>query len=113
MTGFETYDISAWMIDGLAMHPIARPARPVGARRIASLISRIVVPAVAMGTLSVYAAQPVAQWVLDVPTRVELASIQNDLLPDIPSVYWSKAVVALRRAPLIEESGPADPPPRY
>jgi hypothetical protein len=112
MTGFETYDLGAWMSDGLTVHPLVT-VRPSANSRRPSVITRIFLPAVAVGALALYAAKPVAQWLFDEPARFEQAAMQSDIVPSSPILYWSNAVAALKNAPRVEESGPADPPTRY
>lgn len=113
MIGFETYDISAWMIEGLTTHPLSAPRQSGRLRRGASVTARFLLPAVAMGALATYAAQPVAQWFIEPPVRVERAAMEKDVIPDLPALYWAGAVAALRNATRVEESGPPDPPPHY
>jgi hypothetical protein len=113
MTGFETYDISAWIRDGLAMHPVVTPVRTSNHLRRPSVATRMFLPAVAAGTLAFYAAKPVAQWFSDAPTRLVQSEMQGDLIPGEVATYWTDAVAALRSAARVEESGPADPPTHY
>jgi hypothetical protein len=112
MTGFETYDIAAWMVDGLSKHPTVTPQGVRGVPRRGS-IARLLLPMVTVGALAILAATPVAQLFVETPVRIERAAMQKDFVPDRPALFWTNAVAALRLAPLVEESGPADPPTRY
>jgi hypothetical protein len=67
----------------------------------------------AFGALSLFAAKPVAQWFIDPPVRIEQTAMQQDIIPAPPELYWQRTIGYLRSVPLIEESGPADPPTRY
>lgn len=116
MIGFETYDLQAWMSNGLTVHPhVAAGTRPANRSRRSSLTAKLLLPAVAISTLGLYIARPVAQarWLVSEPTRLEQAEMRGDLLPYSPSAYWQTAIAGLKAAPIMEESGPVDPPTRY
>lgn len=114
MIGFETYDIGAWVTEGLAVHPVVTSSlRSTTRSRRPSITTRILLPAVAVGAIAFYAAKPVAQWLISEPARIEQSAMQSDVIPISPALYWGNAVAALRSAPILNESGPADPPTRY
>jgi hypothetical protein len=113
MDGFETYDIRAWIVNGLSRHPVSPTRAPAGRRTGPASPAQLFMPMVASVAFAFYSQSPVAQWHLDEPVRLAQAEIQADSVPGAPVLYWSRAVTALRSAPLVEESGPADPPTPY
>jgi hypothetical protein len=111
MMDFEVYDIAAWTDRGMET-PLATRAHATPAHRNVPFKSRILLPVVAMSAILSNAVVPMSQYFVSTLPQIAHA-LSGDSGPPFPERYWTAAIVALKHAPVVEESGPKDPPPRY
>jgi carbohydrate-selective porin OprB len=112
MSGFETYSIQSWLIDCLTRHPPAvresvpkkRASSPSALTRVmSSLTACAALSSVSVATAAVSAAPRMGG---DHPTSLT----DQNIVVDLPTAYWSRAIAEVRSWRVVEEPEVTDPP---
>lgn len=116
MTGFESFDVRAWLVDGLTKHVSATAKRSQQARQ-ASFRSRVIVPVILAG-MAVSTMPPATacgstgvRWISS-EFSAEPPVAQHRAVGDAAQ-YWTARIAEVRSWRVLQESDHAEPPELY
>jgi hypothetical protein len=111
MNGFETYSAQSWLVDCLTRHPpVVEEPKSRRSGSPTSAITRV------LSSLTICAAMSVASFataaVSAAPVNASQHRYQADqnIVVELPTAYWSRAIAEVRSWRTVEEPEVTDPP---
>lgn len=118
MSGFENFDIRAWVADGLLTRHVADSARAKPRPKRGNHLSLIAFPlASAVAAFHLLVGQASAQTSVNLEASIlrrwQNESTDSDLIKGDPKQYWGHMLSLLHKRMPIDESSVPDPDPFF
>src|SRR5258706_4537519 len=94
--GFESYDLRTWLSGALSRHlPGQKKGSPVKKRQGPSIVTKLLVPAVAVGSLVLMSNSVTISGALPTSPLIETVAEPHTALAQVSDIYWIGAANAL------------------